>query len=72
MFKDMKLALERIEKRQRVILEKLEELEKGGSRPDRPEAGPYKGQGKDCRWIESGIDSILAYQVGKKKGSEQG
>ena len=62
----MVLALERIERRQRLILEKLEELRAG--RCPAPTGG---GQGKGDRWIESGIDNILAYQAGKKKGSEQ-
>ena len=56
MFKNMVLALERIERRQRLILEKLSALEKRGE------------QERENAWLESGIDNILAYQVGEKKG----
>lgn len=71
MFKNIMLALERIERRQRLILERLEKMEEGGSRTDRPEAGPYGGQGKDSRWLESGIDNILAYQAGGKRDEKE-
>ena len=55
MFKNMVLALERIERRQRLILEKLKAIE---SRTE---------QVRENEWLESGIDNILAYQVGGKR-----
>ena len=58
MFKNIVLALERIERRQRLILEKLNGLEKRGE------------QERESVWLESGIDNILAYQVGKKRGEQ--
>ena len=58
MFKNIVLALERIERRQRLILEKLKAME------NRTE------QVRENEWLESGIDNILAYQVGRKKGGE--
>lgn len=58
MFKNIMLALERIERRQRLILEKLSGLEKRGE------------QERENAWLESGIDNILAYQVGKKRGEQ--
>ena len=94
MFKNIMLALERIERRQRLILEKLNGLEKRGEQ-ERENRGPRKagwlcgertsgdvsepccmrqGEGYKARgdeWLESGIDNILAYQVGRKKGGEQ-
>ena len=69
MFKNMVLALERIEKRQRMILEKLRELEK----KDYPSVGcADSSPDKGSQWVQKGIDSILAYQVGKKKEVERG
>ena len=58
MFKNIVLALERIERRQKLILEKLNGLEKRGE------------QERESVWLESGIDNILAYQVGKKRGEQ--
>ena len=58
MFKNIVLALERIERRQRLILEKLNALEKRSE------------QERENAWLESGIDNILAYEAGKKKGGE--
>ena len=58
MFKNIVLALERIERRQRLILEKLKAME------NRTE------QVRENEWLESGIDNILAYQVGKKRGEQ--
>lgn len=58
MFKNMVLALERIERRQRLILEKLNSLEKRSA------------QERETAWLESGIDNILAYQAGKKGGEQ--
>ena len=54
-FHEIVLALERVEERQMLILERLKALES-------------EGAGKDDKWIQSGIDSILAYEAGKKKG----
>lgn len=44
-------ALERIEERQREILERLDQ----------------EGKGRGDEWIQSGIDNILAYEAGKRK-----
>ena len=71
MFKNIMLALERIERRQRLILERLEEME---TPHPSPAATPSpQGEGLAAgEWVQKGIDNILAYQAGKKKGSEQG
>ena len=67
MFKNIVLALERIEKRQRMILEKLEQMEKR----DYPSVGcANSSSDKESQWVQKGIDNILAYQVGKKKDGE--
>ena len=66
MFKNIMLALERIENRQRVILEKLRELEKIGFPVDSG-ATPV---GEESQWVQKGIDNILAYEAGTKKGGE--
>ena len=65
MFKNIMLALERIENRQRVILEKLRELEKIGLPVSNATPAGEEGQ-----WVQKGIDNILAYEAGKKKGGE--
>ena len=93
MFKNMVLALERIERRQRLILEKLGELETHENRGPRKaewlcgertsgdvsepccmrQGEGYKArEDEGSQWVQKGIDNILAYQVGKKKGGEQG
>ena len=69
-FKDIRLALERIERRQRGIMERLDRIEQMAKRPDEG-IGPYGIQDRGNRWLESGLDNILAYQAGKKKGDEQ-
>lgn len=46
-------ALERIEERQREILERLDQSREGKARKD--------------EWLQNGIDNILAYQAGKRK-----
>ena len=93
MFKNIVLALERIERRQRLILEKLKAME-NRTEQERENRGPRKagwlcgertsgdvsepccmrqGEGYKARedeWLESGIDNILAYQVGKKRGEQ--
>lgn len=51
-------ALERIESRQEAVLERLKNLE-------------GECAGKDDKWLQSGIDSILSYQAGKKKEAEE-
>ena len=58
-FKEIFLALERIEWRQQQILSKLET----------PQSG-VAPSGTNT-WLETGIDNILSYQVGKKGGEEQ-
>ena len=65
MFKNIMLALERIERRQRLILERLEEL-RAGQCPAPTEGGTDEGS----QWVQKGIDNILAYQVGKKRGEQ--
>ena len=57
-FKRLLLALYRLEEGQQAILERLEKLEK--------KEAPADGG----RWLQSGIDNILSYQAGKKKGGE--
>lgn len=47
-------ALERVEERQKAILEHLKALES-------------ECVGKDDKWLQSGIDNILAYEAGKRK-----
>ncbi len=47
-------ALERVEEGQRLILERLKALES-------------ESAGKDGKWLEKGIDNILAYEAGKRK-----
>ena len=66
MFKNIARALERIENRQRVILEKLGQLEKFGL----PVDGGAAPAGEESQWVQKGIDNILAYEAGKKKGGE--
>ena len=65
MFKNIVLALERIERRQRLILERLEEL-RAGQCPAPTGGSPDEGG----QWVQKGIDNILAYQVGKKRGEQ--
>ena len=69
MFKNMVLALERIERRQRMILEKLEEWK---TPHPSPAATPSpQGEGLAAgEWVQKGIDNILAYQAGKKGGEQ--
>lgn len=59
MFKNIMLALERIERRQRLILEKLKAMEN------------HAEQVRENEWLEKGIDSILAYQVGGKRDEKE-
>lgn len=54
-FHEIILALERVEERQKAILERLKALEGEGC----------KVRGDE--WLQSGIDSILGYQAGKRK-----
>ena len=58
-YKDIFLALERIEWRQQQILEKLNTVQSGAA-----------ASGTNA-WLEKGIDNILSYQVGKKGGEEE-
>lgn len=58
-FKQIFLALERIEWRQQQILDKLNGLQSG-----------VTASGTNT-WLETGIDNILSYQVGKKGGEEE-
>ena len=58
-FKEILLALERIEWRQQQILKKLN-TPRTGAAPSGTTA-----------WLETGIDNILSYQVGKKGGEEE-
>ena len=68
MFKNMVLALERIERRQRLILEKLNQLEKR----DYPSVGcADSSPDKGSQWVQKGIDNILAYQVGGKRDEKE-
>ena len=68
MFKNMVLALERIERRQRLILEKLNQLEKR----DYPSVGcADSSPNKGSQWVQKGIDNILAYQVGGKRDEKE-
>lgn len=54
-------ALERIERNQAVILGRLDKLEhKAGNTEKAPD-----------EWMQQGIDSIMNYQVGKKRGDDQ-
>ena len=53
--KNMVRALERIERRQQMILERLKV-------PETTAADPAD------KWMEKGIDNILSYQAGKKEG----
>ncbi|MGM9608251.1 MAG: hypothetical protein ACI3XJ_12175 [Oscillospiraceae bacterium] len=46
-------ALERVEERQREILERLDQSREGKARED--------------EWLQSGIDNIMAFQAGKRK-----
>ena len=69
MFKNILRALERIERRQRLILEELRQLRAEGERAV-GDAGHYGADGRERQWLESGIDNILAYQVGKKRGEQ--
>ncbi len=57
--KDILLALERIEWRQQQILSKLQQPKSEGA----PSAANT--------WLETGIDNILSFQVGKKGGEEE-
>lgn len=52
-------ALERIERNQALILERLaaQENKSGEKAPD--------------EWMQQGIDSIMNYQVGKKRGDDR-
>ena len=59
-FKNIVLALDRIEKRQRLILERLEADEKKSPR----------SMGED-QWVQKGIDNILAYQAGGKRDEKE-
>lgn len=52
-FHQITQALERMEERQREILERL----------DRREGGKACGD----EWLQNGIDNILAYEAGKRK-----
>lgn len=63
-FKRMLLALYRLEEGQQAILERLDRMERAGQAP------PLQ---KGCdAWVQSGIDSILSFQVGvKKEGAER-
>ena len=68
MFKNMVLALERIERRQRLILEKLNQLEKR----DYPSVGcADSSPDKGSQWVQKGIDNILAYQVGGTRDEKE-
>lgn len=54
-FHEIVLALKRVEERQKLILERLKALE------------DEKGKVRGDEWLQSGIDSILAFEAGKKK-----
>ncbi len=91
-------ALERIERNQAVLLERLAAPEnKGGETTEKaPEWGPQEAAARlpgerrsdaasevcrlrrtegckvrDDDWIQDGIDNILSYQAGKKRGDGQ-
>lgn len=64
MFKNIILTLERIERRQKLILEKLDQMSA------RPQADAGNGPFND-KWLQDGIDNILSYQAGKKREGEQ-
>lgn len=66
-FKNIVLALERIEKRQRLLLSRLDGMAQEQT------GGEGRGCGRNAAgdaWLEKGIDNILAYQVGKKRGEQ--
>lgn len=52
-------ALERIERNQALILERL------GA------AGDKNGEKTPDEWLQEGIDSIMNYQAGKKRGDDR-
>lgn len=62
-WKHILLSLERIEQRQRQILERLDAQNRC--------AQPHSAAAAESQWLERGIDNILSYQVGKKKGGEE-
>lgn len=51
-------ALERIERNQVKILERLKQMDE------------RTGQGSGDKWLQDGIDSILSYQAGKGRKEE--
>ena len=64
-------ALERLEERQREILEQMKALTAAGagevSGPEGDGEDPARAVRRKGDWIQSGIDNILAYEAGRKK-----
>ena len=70
-WKRLLLAVYRLEEGQQEILAKLDRMEKEevqpfvvGAHHDAPNREPDE-------WVQKGIDSILSYQVGKKKTEDE-
>lgn len=65
--RDILRTLERVESGQKELLDHLAALEKKAA--DGPETGP-DGKAPD-EWLQNGIDNILNYQAGKKRGDDR-
>jgi hypothetical protein len=61
--------LDQIEENQRATVKRLAEIaddrRSGGTQMGPGESG---GAGRNDEWVQKGIDAILGYQVGKKRG----